>query len=102
MARLQITEYEDLATDHSKNVATCPQEPAAADYPLDIGVASTKSRPFGVRTNIVMLRADEPCHLAFGADPKATTDMQRLEAGEITFRGVDPGDCLAAILAEGE
>jgi hypothetical protein len=100
MSTLYVAEYEKLLVDSNGNVVMAPHEPPLAEQTISIGVSSAKAtNPFSSRTKFVQLSTDVVCSVAFGnpANLAATSSNQRLGANAIVFKGVNPGDSVAAI-----
>jgi hypothetical protein len=94
MAKLYVTEFQALAAHY----AQAPQEPCVADQtPVVIGAGSLQSAAFNAKTRLVRIHTDAICSIAFGENPTATANMQRLAAGQTEFRVVAPGHKIAVI-----
>jgi hypothetical protein len=57
---------------------------------------SAATAAVGVATRIVRLVATVDCHVAFGADPTATTSSMLLPAGSVEYVAITPGHKVAA------
>jgi hypothetical protein len=99
MAVLYVAEYETLLVDTNGNVVMAPHEPPLAEQTISIGMSSARAtNPFSTRTKFVQLSTDAICSVAFGGSAvTATSSNQRLPANTIVFKGVNPGDFIAAI-----
>ena len=97
MATLYITEFSRTTSTGvagpSSQVATpAPLVPPVAEQAIAVSGVSTKSDPFNVETTLVMVSTDVPCCLAWGVDPTADTNAQRMAANETRFYGVPKGE----------
>jgi hypothetical protein len=81
MSRLFVAEYLDPACT----------EPPIAEQTVAINSSSTASLPFGHLTRGLRLHADAPCSLAFGENPEASSDNQRMAGGATEKRLVPQG-----------
>lgn len=98
MAKLYITEYGQMARVANNRDVMTGQEPCVVDQtPVVIGAGSLQSAAFNANTKFVMIHTDAICSIAFGADPTATANKQRLAANETRFYGVIPGQKVAVI-----
>lgn len=100
MSTLYVAEYEKLLVDTNGNVVMAPHEPPLAEQTITIGMSTAKlGNPFSSRTKFVQLSTDAICSVAFGnpSGLAATSSNQRLPANTIVFKGVNPGDSVAAI-----
>lgn len=88
MATLWITEYSQMSYDGGGFRAPAPLEPALAVQTVTIGAGSAQSEAFHPACRIVLLTADADCHIAFGADPTATTGHQPVWTQAEVWRGV--------------
>lgn len=94
MAALKIVEYRALGRDQIGHIAQAPLEPPITVQNVAIGGASAQSSALGGATALIALQPDLDCFVAFGADPTADTDSQRLAAGVEVYRAVMPGSAL--------
>jgi hypothetical protein len=94
---LYITEYQRLARAADGPMVAAGQEPAVANQKLNIAGTPDTSAAFAAQTSFVMVHTTEPCHLAFGDAPMASTLAHRLGAGETRFYGVSAGQKLSVI-----
>lgn len=97
--KIYITEYARVVTDQGNASVGAPLEPAQAEQSFELGLVSEKSKPFGSSTRFVCIYSPVPIALAFGKDPEAVASLHVRSAGE-HFYGVNPSDCVAAIMAE--
>jgi hypothetical protein len=65
------------------------QEPPLAESVVEFGPSSVASEPFSHLTKVVRIHVDAPASIAFGENPVATTDSQRM-AGNTTERRTVP------------
>ena len=93
MATLYITEFQSPSQNF-----LAPQTPPVAEQHVAISGSSTQSAAFNALTTFVMVETDAICSLAWGADPTAVTTAQRMNANEVRFYGVVPGQKLAVIV----
>lgn len=92
MAICDITEYEELAIDAKGQVIPIGLEPATANNPVAIGVA-TQSAIFNARTKFIRVGADAPCRVEIGIDPTAVDNVsKRIGAGGVEYFGVATRD----------
>lgn len=95
MAKLWITEFD--ASPHDTQFYGHPvlQEPAVAEQtPVDFTGGEAKSAALNAATGAIRLHADTNCHIRIGTNPTATTNDQRLAAGEEYVRAVRRGEAL--------
>lgn len=92
MATLYISEYSSVLMQTGK--VPIALEPAVNDQTVAIGGSSTQSTAFKNNTNFVRLETDAICSIAFGTNPTATTSNKRLQAGDIEYFGLQPGQTL--------
>jgi hypothetical protein len=98
MAFLYITEYETLTPTTEGGAAQAARTPPVVDQPpVAIGAASLQSAIFGPTTKYVRLHTDAICSIAFGPNPTATMNNQRLAADQTEYFGVTPGSTVAVI-----
>jgi len=97
MATAWITEYSQIGADKNGRIPLA-LEPADVDQALTY-TTTTQSAAFGVGTLIVRFISTTNCHIAFGADPTATTSKQYVPAGAEVWRRVIPGHKVAAVTA---
>ena len=92
-----VTEYERLARSADGPIVAAGQEPAVANQMLNVSPVADLSTPFSAKTRFIMVHTTEPCHLAFGHLPEASTTAHRVGAGETRFYGVASGHRLSVI-----
>lgn len=97
MATLYITEFSRTTSTGvsgpSSQVATpAPLVPPTAEQAIPVSASSTQSAAFNVETTLVMVSTDSPCCLAWGTDPTADINAQRMAANETRFYGVPKGE----------
>ncbi len=63
------------------------------------GAASAQSSAFNAGTSLIVIQADEACHVLRGANPTATTADYKMLAGSEMAMTVRTGDKLAVIQA---
>jgi hypothetical protein len=97
MATLYITEFPNGALIGGTAIHTTA---IIAEQSIGIEDASVASKPFSLRTDLIMVEADYPCCLAFGKDPKADPGKHRIAADRPRIYGVMPGDRIAVIAAQ--
>jgi hypothetical protein len=97
MPKLYISEFASVAVDHSNRPVGAPLAPGIAEQAIEIGVESGQSQKFKGQSRFVMLKAEAACHLAFGEEPRATTEFHYVAAGEVRFYGIHPHHKLAVI-----
>lgn len=98
MAKLYITEFNDLALDPSGVRPQVPQMPPVAEQVVTF-TTTTQSAALNAATRFVRIIADADCHIAVGADPTATTSGMKLISGQAEYFGVTPGHKIAAVTA---
>lgn len=98
MAKLYITEYSVLPRDEKGISVPVPQEPCLVEQtPVVIGGGSLQSAAFNASTKFIRLHTDAICSIAFGTNPTASANSQRLRADATEFYGVRGGDKVAVI-----
>jgi len=98
MAILYVSEYDELALSGQFGArVAAPQEPAIANQEIAVAAGNAQSAAFNARARFVRVHSDVVCHVAFGADPNATTvgQRKRLAAGVSEFFGVVPAQKVA-------
>lgn len=101
MASLYITEFVALPKDGPYD-ASQPMPVGATPAVAEQKVAfttSTQSAAFNAATRYVRIISDATCHLAFGANPTATTSNMRVVADSAEYFGVVAGQKVAAVTA---
>ena len=93
MAKLYICEYTGLgiSDDRLGGNQQVGMEAGFDQTPVVIGAGSLPSNAFAATTRLVRIHTDVICSIAFGANPTATTNTKRLEAGQTEYFGVPPG-----------
>lgn len=98
MALLYVTEYEALSPTTEGGAAQVPRTPPVVDQvPVVVGGTSLQSAAFGKTTTFVRLNCDVTCSIAFGPNPTATANSQRLAANQTEYFGVTRGYKVAVI-----
>lgn len=100
MAKLYITEYQDMPRD-SKGIAIVAGNEAdggGVDQVVDFTAGATQSAAFGAETRFVRINTDSIGSLAFGANPTATTSNKRMAANTTEYWGVKGGQKVSAIV----
>ena len=98
MAKLWITECLGMGSIGNAPVAA-PSFPPVTTQTVTF-TTSTASSALSGATRLVLIQADADCHLAFGADPTATTNHMLLEAKKTyPFAVTSPGLKVAAVTA---
>jgi hypothetical protein len=98
MAKLWVTEFSELPLDAKLAAPQMPMTPEVTTQSVTF-TTSTQSAAFSAATRFVRIVADANCHVAFGANPTASTSSMRLTADASEFFGVVPGQKVAAITA---
>lgn len=91
MATLYIAEYASISIGQAGRLHQHPDEPPLNEQTLSIGVGSNASAAFQPQTRMVRLHTDAICSVAFGTNPTATTNNQRLAANQTEYKGVPLG-----------
>lgn len=100
MAKLYVTEYQDLPRD-AKGIAIVAgneEDGGGVDQVVDFTAGATQSAAFAADTKFVRLHTDAICSLAFGANPTATTSKKRMAANTTEYYGVRGGQKVSAIV----
>lgn len=107
MSKLYVTEYIAAALPYPYGGSTsnpyqnfpldAAQEPEIITQVLDFTSGMATSVAFNARTRFVRLNCDAVCSVAFGPNPTATTDSQRMSSNQTEYKGVNPGDKVAVI-----
>ena len=98
MAKLWIAEYDALARDANNQPIQVPLEEALHEQtPVDFSGGEAKSEAVQGGTRFVYITADANCHFLVGTDPTATTNNQRLAAGQGRFFGIRQGRKISVI-----
>lgn len=97
MAILDITEYNDLASDARGRTISAGQEPARTTQQVSIGGTSAQSAAFGTATRFIRLHADVACRVMINANPTAAATSMRIPANGTEYLGVIPGLKIAVI-----
>jgi hypothetical protein len=94
MAKLYVTEYAGMGWAHSQ---TAIAPPIVEQTPVVIGAGSLKSAAFDAATTVVRIHTDAICSIAFGTDPTATANHQRMAADTTEYFSVKFGHKVAVI-----
>ena len=97
MAKLYISEFANMRNIDGR---VCPVAEAPAlvvQTPVTISGTSAQSDAFSAQTKFIRVHADVIASIAFGENPTATTDDDRLVAGQTEYFGVYPGMKVAVI-----
>jgi hypothetical protein len=94
MAKLYVTEYGGMGSNGSP-VAMTP--PIVEQTPVVIGGGSLQSAAFDYATTVVRIHTDAICSIAFGTNPTATANTQRLAADTTEYFSVKGGQKVAVI-----
>lgn len=100
MAKLYITEYQDLPRDAKGIAVMCGNEIDGGGIdqtPVDYTSGAAQSAAFAADTKFVRVHTDAICSIKFGANPTATTNSKRMAAGTTEFFGVRGGQKVSAI-----
>jgi hypothetical protein len=97
MAKLFVTEFEQMPETTGGRVAVGLAPPAVDQTPVVIGAGSLQSAAFGARAKFVRLHTDVICSIAFGTNPTATINTMRMAANQTEYFGVAVGDKVAVI-----
>lgn len=73
-------------------------EPVLAPQKVSFTTA-TQSAAFNAATKLIRMVSDADCHVAFGADPTADTDDEKLIAGIPEWRAVTAGHKVSVVAA---
>ena len=92
MSSLYIAEFVDGA-----GALQAAQMPPISEQKVTISGTSAQSAAFGCK--VIRVHTDVACHVAFGANPTATTSNMRLQADTTEYFGVTPGNKVAVIAA---
>lgn len=95
MSILYVSEYITLAQSQA-GIAMCGQEPGLDQAPVTF-TTTTQSAAFNAQAKFVRVYSDGDCHIAFGANPTATTSNKKLTAGQAEYFGVTGGHKVAAV-----
>lgn len=101
MANLYITEFVAIPKDGPYGTSTpmpVGATPAIAEQKVAF-TTTTQSAAFNAATRYVRVISDTNCHLAFGANPTATTSSMRVVADVPEYFGVVAGQKVAAVTA---
>lgn len=104
MRKVYITSYRFLAADDASRTLMAPDTSHRSilqEDSVEVTSESLQSKPFPKYAAFIMVKADAPCSLAFGADPVASPEYHFMEAGELRYYGVQPDERLAVISNEG-
>ena len=101
MAKLYITEFQDLTTDPRGGGGgmAAGKLPSLGTQVVTFTTTSVQSVAFGVNTRFVRIQADADTCIRGGSNPTAVTTDMRITAGVPEYFGVNPGDKIAAIQA---
>lgn len=91
MSTLQITEFGGLKSTYSSEAMPAAVAPPLANQSVSISGTSAQSAAVSADTKLVRLISDVNCHVAFAADPTATTSMTRLAADSAEYFQVPVG-----------
>jgi len=92
MAFAYIKESRRLGSaDYSTVETQAVLEPPLNEQKLAIG-AAVQSDPLNPETRVVEISVDAICHYAFGSDPTASVNDQRLPADTIITRSISKED----------
>lgn len=97
MAKLYITELNNIATDRNGRAAQVAILPSVTTQTVNIGASSAQSAAFSTATNFIRVHTDSVCSIKVDADPTATTSTSRLAADQTEYFQVTPGHKLAVI-----
>lgn len=97
MATVDITEYQNLATDERGNRIATGMEPARVVQQLPVSPVSAKSGKLDDVTRFVRVHTDSTIRIAFGSEPVASGASQRMIGNSTEFFGVVPGMKIAVI-----
>jgi len=92
MAKLYITEFTG-----AKNGGTIPVTPPLAEQAVTFTGTAAQSAAFNAKTTLVRIQPDAICSVAFGSNPTATANNQRMTAGQTEYFTVVPGQKVSAI-----
>ncbi len=89
---VDITEYNQLATDGRGNPVPTGQEPSRRVQQIGVGPSASLSDPLSDVTCFVRVHTDTTCRIRFSKTGEpADATSHRLPAGATEFYGVPPG-----------
>lgn len=88
MAVFYITEYAAVGLVPGTRIPV-PQEPPIAEQTVAIGVGSTQSASFNVKTVLVRLHTDAICSKLVGANPTALATSGRMGVNTTEYIALD-------------
>jgi hypothetical protein len=88
MATVDITEYQNAASDSMGNRVACGVEPARGVKQLTVSGVPDQSEALDEMTRFVRIHTDSTIRIAFGADPLAGATSQRMVANSTEYFGV--------------
>lgn len=91
MANAYISEHSHKGDEARGMPVEAPTQPAVATQKVSFTTTAGASSAFGTGTHFVRIITDAACHVAFGADPTATTNDPVLPANVIEYHHVRPG-----------
>lgn len=102
MANIWISEFDLTGTQFDDNagrlnVPVVAEPPTAAQNVTF--TTATQSAAFNAATKLIRMVSDADCHVAFGADPTADTDDEKLIAGIPEWRAVTAGHKVSIVSA---
>ena len=101
MATLYVSEHTAVGGRLAGAYAQALIEPPLAEQTVAIGGTSAQSAAFQARTSLVRLHSDVTCHVAFGADPTATTSLKRMVAGQTEAFAIPKGEGFKVAVIQG-
>ena len=97
--KFYISEFSLIIREFQNQPVSAPLAPGTAEQFIEIEMLSKQSAAFRDATRFIMVHSETAAHLAFGEDPRATTDYHKIGPGETRFYGVNAGHRLAVIAA---
>lgn len=94
MAVIRVFEYGRLPNGETTRLSKPRKK-----HSVTIAAESDESAAFTNGTTFVSVQADAACHVAFGADPVATTGDFKIQSGATEDFSVTGGDKVAVIAA---
>jgi hypothetical protein len=97
MPQVDITEYQNLASDGLGNRVAAGVEPSRQVRQITVSASSNPSVALDSATKFIRVHTDTTIRIAFGHDPVASATSQRMVANSTEYFGVTPGIKVAVI-----
>ena len=97
MPIVDITEYQNLASDGLGNRVAAGVEPSRHVSQVAVSSTSAQSQSMDPITKFVRIHTDTTIRIAFGEDPTAGPTSHRMPANSTEYYGVTPGIKIAVI-----